>query len=63
MAWACGPRSTARGAATITRAFGNDLSLIGNIVVIGVVHGLLFTAAGRLPSMHPASIDPAHWWM
>ena len=44
------------------QTFGNDLSLLGNIVVVGSVMILLFSP--KIASRYaPYLIDPGHWWI
>jgi hypothetical protein len=44
------------------QTFGNDLSLVGNIVVIGSVLALL-SFPWIAKRYAPFAIDPAHWWI
>jgi hypothetical protein len=44
------------------QTFGNDLSLIGNIVVIGSVMALLLSP-WIAKKFAPYAIDPGHWWI
>jgi hypothetical protein len=44
------------------QSFGNDLSLLGNIVVIAGVLGCMFSPP-LLVKLAPGIFDPASWWM
>jgi len=44
------------------QSFGNDLSLMGNIIIIGGVMGCLF-GTQIVYKVVPAVFDGAHWWM
>ncbi|HSU66877.1 MAG TPA: hypothetical protein VLJ39_08405, partial [Tepidisphaeraceae bacterium] len=44
------------------QSLGNDLSLMGNVIVIGGVLTCLF-GASTLPKLLPGAVDPANWWM
>jgi hypothetical protein len=44
------------------QSFGNDLSLLGNIVVIAGVMGCIFSPM-LLKKTTPGLFDPANWWM
>ncbi len=43
-------------------SFGNDLSLVGNVVVIGGMLVMLF-GPRLLAKLWPASLAPANWWI
>lgn len=44
------------------QSLGNDLSLLGNIVLVGGVIGCMFSPP-LLKKAAPAIFDPANWWM
>jgi hypothetical protein len=44
------------------QSLGNDLSLMGNLILIGGVMSCLLSSA-ILKKVAPAALDPAHWWL